>query len=161
MDGATFEQAENPALAYVEFQAEYDRKIAETALEHEKVGDENRVKAQAALEQFKTERQRLRDAKLQANRTQEQATVEKLNADLTNDNPWERVVSLVELESLKSKNAKRLAAEAKARGEKIAADKADLEEIDLTRMKQLFVQLKSEPLDLTRAQANGNGIASH
>ncbi|KAG9411630.1 hypothetical protein AC1031_017265 [Aphanomyces cochlioides] len=154
MDGAAFDQA-NPALAA--FQEEYDRKIAETALEHEKVGEENRVKAQAAMEQFKAERQRLREAKLQANRTQEQATIEKLTADLTNDNPWERVVSLVELESLKSKNAKRLAAEAKARGEKTAENNVDLEEVDLSRMKQLFLQLKSEPLDSTRAA----GIASH
>ncbi|RHY28410.1 hypothetical protein DYB32_008063 [Aphanomyces invadans] len=143
-----------------EFQAEYERKIAETALEHEKVGEENRVKALAAMEQFKTERQRLRDSKVQANRTQEQATIEKLTADLTNDNPWERVVSLVELESHKSKSAKRLAVEAKARGE-VDNNKAaaDADEVDLTRMKQIFLQLKSEPLDLTRAQANG--IASH
>ncbi|RHY83582.1 hypothetical protein DYB37_012047 [Aphanomyces astaci] len=144
-----------------EFHAEYERKIAETALEHEKVGEENREKALAAMEQFKTERQRLRDSKVLANRTQEQATVEKLTADLTNENPWERVVSLVELESQKSKTAKRLAVEAKARGEAVDNNKAaaDADEVDLTRMKQLFLQLKAEPLDLTRAQANG--IASH
>ncbi|ETV73437.1 hypothetical protein H257_11579 [Aphanomyces astaci] len=158
MDGAAFDQS-NAALA--EFHAEYERKIAETALEHEKVGEENREKALAAMEQFKTERQRLRDSKVLANRTQEQATVEKLTADLTNENPWERVVSLVELESQKSKTAKRLAVEAKARGEAVDNNKAaaDADEVDLTRMKQLFLQLKAEPLDLTRAQANG--IASH
>ncbi|OQR86913.1 hypothetical protein ACHHYP_09815 [Achlya hypogyna] len=141
--------------AYAEFQAEYERKIQETAEAHEQVAAENRAKAFEAMEAFKAERERLREAKIQANRTLEAATVEKLDADLVSANPWERVVTLVELESIKAKAAKRVAAEARARGEKPEAAKLDLEEVDVTRMKQIFLQLKQEPLELTR------GIESH
>ncbi|OQS06995.1 hypothetical protein THRCLA_00980 [Thraustotheca clavata] len=140
--------------AYAEFQAEYERKIQETALEHEKIAEENRARALEAMEQFKAERERLREAKIEANRSLEQATIEKLDADLVNENPWERVVSLVELESIKTKAAKRLA-EARARGEISEEKKVELEEVDVNRMKQIFLQLKQEPLELTR------GIESH
>ncbi|KDO21765.1 hypothetical protein SPRG_13179 [Saprolegnia parasitica CBS 223.65] len=138
--------------AYAEFQAEYERKIQETALEHAKVAEENRAKAFEVMEQFKAERERLREAKILANRTQEQAAVEKLEADMVSPNPWERVVTLVELESIKAKHAKRAAAEARARGDKPEEKKhMDSEDVDVTRMKQIFLQLKQEPLDATRA----------
>lgn len=139
----------------------YEQQIAEKALEQEKVAHESKDKATADMDKFVAERSRIKESKQQANRVHEQATLEKLAADLEAENPWERVVSLVELEAnrkqkLAALNAKKDGKSKDADAAKApAAKKSDEEEEDVSRMRQLFVQLKAEPLEQTR------GIASH
>ena len=57
------------------------------------------------------------------NRTAEQVFLEQLEADLESDNPWERVVNLVDIQA--------------------DADEAN----DVSRMRQIFIQLKNEKKD--------------
>jgi Clathrin light chain len=52
--------------------------------------------ARADHEKFVSERQTRRDTRMSSNRTQEQVFLEQLEADLESDNPWERIVSLVD-----------------------------------------------------------------
>jgi Clathrin light chain len=52
--------------------------------------------ARADHEKFVSERQTRRDIRMSSNRTQEQVFLEQLEADLESDNPWERIVSLVD-----------------------------------------------------------------
>ncbi|KAF1327801.1 Clathrin light chain, partial [Globisporangium splendens] len=140
------------------FMREYEQKIAEKAVEQEKVAVESKEKAKQDMEKFAAERSRIKESKQQANRVHEQATLEKLAADLESENPWERVVSLVELEANRKQKLAALNAKKDAKNKETEAPKAakkDEEEEDVSRMRQLFVQLKAEPLDKTRA------IASH
>jgi Clathrin light chain len=52
--------------------------------------------ARADHEKFISDRQTRRDTRMSSNRTQEQVFLEQLEADLESDNPWERIVSLVD-----------------------------------------------------------------
>lgn len=137
---------------------EYEQKIAEKATEQEKVALESKDKAKQDMEKFVAERSRIKESKQQANRVHEQATLEKLAADLESENPWERVVSLVELEANRKQKLAALNAKKDSKSKEPEAPKPakkDEEEEDVTRMRQMFVQLKAEPLDKTRS------IASH
>ncbi|RLN92952.1 hypothetical protein BBJ28_00003351 [Nothophytophthora sp. Chile5] len=138
------------------FMAEYEEKIALKAQEQEKVAVECKAKAEQDMAQFLAERERIKEAKVQANRVYEQATLEKMVADLQNENPWERVVTLVDLETNRKQKLAALKDDkhpeptpAKA----VPAKKASDEEEDVSRMRQLFVQLKAQPLEQTRADA--------
>jgi Clathrin light chain len=53
--------------------------------------------AKVALEKFQKEREMKREAKLSKNREDEQAKLEAIEADLENDNSWQKVCKLVEL----------------------------------------------------------------
>lgn len=136
----------------------YEQQIAEKAVDQEKVAHESKDKAKADMDKFVAERSRIKESKQQANRVHEQATLEKLAADLEGDNPWERVVSLVELEANRKQKLAALNAKKDAKTKEVEAPKPvkkDEDDEDVTRMRQLFVQLKAEPLEKTR------GIASH
>ncbi|KAH7470915.1 hypothetical protein PRIC1_003271 [Phytophthora ramorum] len=140
------------------FMREYEEKIALKAQEQEKVAVECKVKAEDDMSQFVTERQRIKESKMQANRVFEQATLEKMVADLQNENPWERVVTLVDLETNRKKKLDALnnnKKEAKQDQKPVAvpAKKTPEDEEDVSRMRQLFVQLKTTPLEQTRADA--------
>ncbi|GLD95557.1 hypothetical protein PINS_up004234 [Pythium insidiosum] len=137
------------------FMRQYEAEIAQKAQEQEKVGVECKEKAKKDMDQFQTERSRKKESKQQANRVQEQATLEKLAADLESENPWERVVSLVDLEVNRKQKLAALNNKKDAKNkepEPVKSSKKEDEE-DLSRMRQLFVQLKAEPLDKTRAAA--------
>lgn len=137
----------------------YEQQIAEKAGEQEKVAHESKDKAKADMDRFAAERVRIKESKQQANRVREQATLEKLAADLEAENPWERVVSLVDLETNRKQKLAALNAKKDAKTKEPEAPpkptKKDDEDEDVTRMRQLFVQLKAEPLEKTR------GIATH
>lgn len=66
--------------------------------------DENALKgehveaARAELEKFQSEREQRRDQRMAKNRTDEQDKLEAIEADLENDNSWQRSVKLVELQ---------------------------------------------------------------
>ncbi|CAI5706531.1 unnamed protein product [Peronospora effusa] len=139
------------------FMQEYEKQIALKAQEQEKVADECKVKAEDDMAQFVAERQRIKESKMQSNRVFEQAAIEKMVADLQNENPWERVVTLVDLETSRKK---KLEALSKKDSEKqdpqpvaVPAKKTPEDEEDVSRMRQLFVQLKATPLEQTRANA--------
>jgi len=53
--------------------------------------------ARVALENFQKEREIKREAKMAKNREDEQAKLEAIEADLENDNSWQRVCKMVEL----------------------------------------------------------------
>ncbi|KAG7390269.1 hypothetical protein PHYPSEUDO_008407 [Phytophthora pseudosyringae] len=138
------------------FMREYEEKIALKAQEQEKVAVECKGKAEDDMAQFLAERQRIKESKVQANRVFEQATLEKMVADLQNENPWERVVTLVDLETNRKKKLEALKKDAKqAEPTPVAvpAKKTAEDEEDVSRMRQLFVQLKATPLEQTRADA--------
>lgn len=139
---------------------EYELKIAEKAAEQEKVAVECKEKAETDMAQFVTERSRIKESKQQSNRVHEQATLEKLAADLENDNPWERVVSLVDMETNRKQKLAALKKEGKVKEPTpapapVKASAKKEEEEDVSRMRQLFLQLKTEPLEKTR------GISAH
>ena len=85
--------------------------------------------ASAALEIFKKDRETKREAKMSKNREDEQAKLEAIEADLENDNSWQRVCKMVEL----------------------SHDGADDTE-DVKRMRDCLILLKNEP---SRAGAVG------
>ncbi|EGZ13969.1 hypothetical protein PHYSODRAFT_355034 [Phytophthora sojae] len=140
------------------FMREYEEKIALKAQEQEKVAVECKAKAEEDMAQFVAERQRIKESKMQSNRVFEQATLEKMVADLQNENPWERVVTLVDLETSRKKkldalNNKKDSKKQDPKPVAVPAKKTPEDEEDVSRMRQLFVQLKATPLEQTRADA--------
>ncbi|KAL3661950.1 hypothetical protein V7S43_013241 [Phytophthora oleae] len=141
------------------FMREYEEKIALKAQEQEKVAVECKAKAEDDMAQFLAERQRIKESKVQANRVFEQATLEKMVADLQNENPWERVVTLVDLETSRKKklealhNSKKDDKKQDPKPVAVPAKKTKEDEEDVSRMRQLFLQLKATPLEQTRADA--------
>lgn len=101
------------------------RKDAENARRAELV-----EKARADLEKFQAEREAKREARMVTNRSDEQAKLEAIEADLENDNSWQRVCKMVELSHDNKADAK-----------------------DVKRMRDIFIFLKNEP---TRAAALTN-----
>ena len=108
--------------------AKLDLKRAAEA-EHEKA-----VKAKAAEELANWTQQREIRLKLkkEKNRTEEQVLVETLASEADSPNVWERANKLIDATT---------------------TDAAESGKADTGRMKKLFIQLKSEPLEKTRAQA--------
>ncbi|KAI9917123.1 hypothetical protein PsorP6_012488 [Peronosclerospora sorghi] len=143
------------------FMREFEEKIAIKAQEQEKVAIECKAKAEENMAQFLAERLRIKESKMHSNRVFEQATLEKMVADLENENPWERVVTLVDLETTRKKKLDALNKNDSNKQEPkpvaVPAKKTKEDEEDVSRMRQLFVQLKATPLEKTR----GNAVASH
>jgi len=77
--------------------------------------------ARVAMEEFQTKASMKRDAKMAKNREDEQAKLEDIEADLENDNNWQRVSKMVEL----------------------TQDGVDAGE-DTKRMRDIFILLKNE-----------------
>ena len=80
----------------------------------------NQAEAKSALAQLETERQTQFQGRMQANREKEQVKMEQMAADNESPNPWERVVSLVDLQA-----------------DAVAAAG------DTSRMRQVFIQMKN------------------
>ena len=140
------------------FMREYEQKIALKAQEQEQVAVECKAKAEEGMAQFVAERQRIKEAKMQANRVVEQAALEKMAADLESENPWERVVTLVDLEMNRKKKLEALDTKKDSKEQDpklvaVPAKKMSMDEEDVSRMRQMFVQLKTAPLEQTRANA--------
>eukprot|EP00560_Eucampia_antarctica_P007646 CAMPEP_0197824404 /NCGR_PEP_ID=MMETSP1437-20131217/1654_1 /TAXON_ID=49252 ORGANISM="Eucampia antarctica, Strain CCMP1452" /NCGR_SAMPLE_ID=MMETSP1437 /ASSEMBLY_ACC=CAM_ASM_001096 /LENGTH=231 /DNA_ID=CAMNT_0043424021 /DNA_START=55 /DNA_END=750 /DNA_ORIENTATION=+ len=94
-----------------------ERKDAENAAKGEHVNA-----AQAELERFQTEREVKRETKMTNNRSDEQEKLEAIEADLENDNSWQRVVKMVELNHDAAEGS-----------------------LDVSRMKDVMIFLKNEP----------------
>jgi len=105
-------------LSYTIFQVTLrERKDAENAAKAEAV-----TKSQDELESFVTQREATREARMAKNRTEEQAKLEMLEADLEQDNCWVRIVKLVDLQQ-----------------DSVDGDK------DVGRMRDVFIHLKNDP----------------
>mmetsp|Transcript_27995 Transcript_27995/g.39433 ORF Transcript_27995/g.39433 Transcript_27995/m.39433 type:complete len:231 (+) Transcript_27995:29-721(+) len=101
-----------------------NRKDAENALKAEYL-----EAAQASLDEFKAQKEAKRESRMASNRSDEQEKLEAIEADLENDNSWQRVCKMVELSH-------------------DAADGA----ADVGRMKDVLITLKN---DTTRAVTLG------
>lgn len=86
--------------------------------------------ARIAMETFQAEREARRQAKMAKNREDEQAKLEAIEADLENDNSWQRVCKMVEL-----------------------SHDSTAKSADVKRMRDVLILLKNEP---TRAEALTN-----
>mmetsp|Transcript_6514 Transcript_6514/g.18690 ORF Transcript_6514/g.18690 Transcript_6514/m.18690 type:complete len:232 (-) Transcript_6514:1336-2031(-) len=78
--------------------------------------------ARVAMEEFQAKAQMKRDAKMAKNREDEQAKLEAIEADLENDNSWQRVSKMVDLTQDGAEDAE-----------------------NTQRMRDIFIQLKNEP----------------
>jgi hypothetical protein len=105
-----------------ELRAKWDAEIATREEKEREVLAANLSDAKSALEQFETERETRVRAAMQTNREKEQVLMEQLAAEVESENPWERIVSLVDLQA-----------------------SASDENFDLSRMRQVFIQLKNSP----------------
>lgn len=86
--------------------------------------------ARVALESFQAEREAKRQARMTKNREDEQAKLEAIEADLENDNSWQRVCKMIEL-----------------------SHDSTAKSADVKRMRDVLILLKNEP---TRAEALTN-----
>ncbi len=93
--------------------------------EHEKAG---RAKAQSDLSNWTTQRDIRLNAKKESNRSEENVVVEALESESVNLKTWDRVSKLID-----------------------AGETVDTKGSDTGRMRKLFIQLKNEPLEVTRA----------
>lgn len=142
------------------FNEEWDEKVRVKAKQEADASTAAQEKAVKDLQSFVSKRKASKDSRHSKNRLEEQAKKEKLAADLSGTNPWERVVSLVDMESSNAKkraqeiadsrNAKKNGKEAPA---PVSKDIKKAVPIDTSRMKQLFIQLKREPVEVSREKA--------
>lgn len=80
------------------------------------------AKAEADIAAFQAEREKCREARMAKNRSDEQDKLEAIEADLENDNSWQKVVKMIELNQDSSEGA-----------------------VDTSRMKDILVLLKNDP----------------
>ena len=95
---------------------------------------EVKTKATEELANWTTQRKIRLEAKKEKNRSEEQILLETLESEADGGNSWERATKLIDISS---------------------GDVANNGKADVSRMKKLFIQLKSDSLDKTRAQ-NGS-----
>ena len=86
-------------------------------------------KAASELAEWNAQRQVKLNSKKDKNRSEEQVMLEKVEYELESGNSWERVTKLIDQE----------------------VDAED-NQSDTSRMRKLFIQLKNEPLETSRAQ---------
>jgi hypothetical protein len=113
------------------FNKEWAQKLdakREQEFQHDKAA---RQKASEELANWKTQREVRLNAKMDKNRTEEAVTIETLDAESGNAKPWDRLPKLIDSnEAAPSEGTK-----------------------DVSRMRKLFIHLKNEPLEETRAAA--------
>lgn len=98
------------------------QEIRQRELKEAEVLQENLERAKEALENLEAERQQKIRETMQKNREKEQLLMEQFATEIESDNPWERIVSLVDLQTGMSD-----------------------ENLDVSRMRQVFIQLKNSP----------------
>ncbi len=118
---------------FICFHREWSSKLESkraSEFEHEK---SSRDKARDELEQWKTQREVRLTAKKDSNRAGEQVFVESMTSESELLKTWDRVSKLID-----------------------AGETVDAKGSDTTRMRKLFIQLRNEPLEVTR----GNAVAA-
>lgn len=120
------EPEEDDALS--KFNTEWNTQLV-TKMEAERVHDQKCVdEANADIENFNAQRDIRLNAKKEVNRSEEQVFLEQQESEL-DGNTWDRVTKLVET----------------------GVDDNEMNKSDVSRMRKLFIQLKNEPLEATRA----------
>ena len=79
-------------------------------------------KAQDEIAAFQTEREKRRESRMAKNRSDEQEKLEAIEADLENDNSWQKVVKMIELNQDSKEGS-----------------------VDTGRMRDILVLMKNEP----------------
>jgi hypothetical protein len=115
--------------AMQKWNAEWQETLAERKTEEDAKKAEMVEQARLTMEKFQKDREAKREAKMAKNREDEQAKLEAIEADLENDNSWQKVSKMVEL----------------------THDGAEDSE-DVKRMRDVLILLKNEP---SRAEAVG------
>jgi len=123
VDDSPIEESTEPKgpSAMQKFNAEFQELLNKRKEEEEAVKAETMAAAQKYMDEFKANREEKRDARMAKNREDEQAKLESIEADLENDNSWQRVSKMVDL----------------------TQDSADDNE-DTKQMRDLFIKLKNE-----------------
>mmetsp|Transcript_11368 Transcript_11368/g.15550 ORF Transcript_11368/g.15550 Transcript_11368/m.15550 type:complete len:135 (+) Transcript_11368:102-506(+) len=106
----------------MELQAKFNEAIRQREEQEASKLAENKERAKEALENFEAERQTKLRESMQNNREAEQLLMEQLASDIESENPWDRIVSLVDLQTGMSD-----------------------ETLDVSRMRQVLIQLKNSP----------------
>ena len=122
LEEATKPEEPKVASAMAKFNAEWQDTLAARKDEEEAAKVEMETAAKTFMEEFQAKREAKRDAKLAKNREDEQAKLEDIEADLENDNNWQRVSKMVDL----------------------TQDGAVEDNEDTKRMRDVFILLKNE-----------------
>lgn len=117
------------ASAMQKWNAERQETLSERMKEEEAKKEEMVEAARLFMEKFNKDREAKREAKMSKNREDEQAKLEAIEADLENDNSWQKVSKMVELTHDGAEDAE-----------------------DVKRMRDVLILLKNEP---SRAEAVG------
>merc|ERR1711937_622721 len=88
---------EQEPSAMKKFNEEWQQTLSDRKAEEDAAKAAMVEAARVALEELQTKNTMKRDAKLAKNREDEQAKLEAIEADLENDNSWQRVSKMVEL----------------------------------------------------------------
>ena len=102
------------------FTVEWEKSLEAKAQEEHTARNDAIQKAKQELAQFHQDRELLREQKAKNNREADQLKLEQVLSDLDSENPWERVVSLVDIATVDSSS------------------------VDISRMKSIFIQLKAD-----------------
>lgn len=105
-----------------EFNEEWQKILLERKEEENSKKGQFVTDAEGAMKTFQDQRETKREAKMATNRSDEQEKLEAIEADLENDNSWQRVCKMVEL----------------------THDSAD-DGADVKRMRDVMILLKNEP----------------
>jgi len=121
------DDAEEPIVektpsAMKKYNAEFQDTLVQRKEEEQQAKIAMTEAARLYMEEFQANREAKRDSKMALNREDEQAKLEAIEADLENDNSWQRVTNTVEL----------------------TQDSAD-DMMDTQRMRDIFILLKNEP----------------
>ncbi len=102
------------------FTVEWEKSLEAKAQEEQTVRNDAILKAKQELNQFHQDRELMREQKAKNNREAEQIKMEQVVSDLESENPWERVVNLVDISTVDSSS------------------------VDISRMKSIFIQMKAD-----------------
>jgi hypothetical protein len=111
------------------FNREWNEKLELKRQLEERAEEEAKVSASQDLSGWLSQKEVRLNAKKEVNRTEEQVLLEQLESDLDAGNVWDRVTKLIET-SVDTPD--------------------DPSKSDVSRMRKLFIQLKNEPLEVTR-----------
>lgn len=103
-----------------EFNLQWQAELAQKEQEEEAVRSQMLEEAQKAFADWNQQREVQRESKSAQNRQEEQVLCEQIEGEIENDNPWERVVSLIDLQT----------------------DHSD-ESLDVSRMRAIFIKMKN------------------
>ena len=112
------------------FNREWNAKLEAKRAAEARAEEQARKEAKEEFENWITQKDTRLNARKETNRTEEQVFLEQQESDLESANVWDRVTKLIDLQ---------------------ADFSSESGVSDVSRMRKLFLQLKNEPLETTRA----------